>query len=87
MEVGVSLLLNPKLLNKNFIQLNKNLFVACCGQLWVRHMVCGRTCDGLYHFVFYLVNFGIPYGSRAIRPTLARHTGVQVPVVPAKVIM
>ena len=58
----------------------------CCGQLWVRHMICGQTCDGLYHFAFYLVSFGIPYGSRTIKPALARHTGVQVPVVPAKVI-
>ena len=24
-----------------------------CGQLWVRHMFCCRTCDGLYHFTFY----------------------------------
>ncbi len=23
-------------------------------------MICGQTCDGLYHFAFYLVNFGIP---------------------------
>ncbi len=38
-------------------------------------LICGRTCDGLYHFAFYLVNFGIPYGSRMIRPALARHTG------------
>ncbi len=29
----------------------------CCGQLWVRHMICGQTCDGLYHFVFYLINY------------------------------
>ncbi len=62
------------------------LHFSCCGQLWVWHMICGQTCDGLYHFAFYLVNFGIPYGSYTIRPTLARHTGVQVPVVPAKVI-
>ncbi len=27
----------------------------CCGQLWVRHMICGQTCDGLYHFTFYLI--------------------------------
>ncbi len=20
----------------------------CCGQLWVRHMICGQTCDGLF---------------------------------------
>ncbi len=37
----------------------------CCGQLWVWHMVCGRTCDGLYRFAFYLVNFGIPLGSHS----------------------
>ncbi len=61
-------------------------FTLCCGQLCVRQMICGQTCDGLYHFAFYLVNYGIPYGSRTIRPALARHTGVQVPVVPAKVI-
>ncbi len=34
----------------------------------VWHIVCGQTCDGLYHFVFYLINFGIPYGSRTIKP-------------------
>ncbi len=49
----------------------------CCGQLWVWHTVCGQTCDGLYHFVFYLVIFGIPLGSLTIKPALARHTGVQ----------
>ncbi len=27
-----------------------SLDVICCGQLWVRHMICGQTCDGLYHF-------------------------------------
>ncbi len=57
---------------------------VCCGQLWVWHMVCGQTCDGLYHFAFYLVNFGIPFGSHPIKSALARHTGVQVPVVPVK---
>ncbi len=56
----------------------------CCSQLWVWHMVCGQTCDGLYHFAFYLVNFGIPFGSHPIKSAQARHTGVQVPVVPAK---
>ncbi len=25
--------------------------VGCCGQLWVRHMFYGRTCDELYHFI------------------------------------
>ncbi len=34
----------------------------CCGQLWVRHMICGQICDGLYHFAFCLVIFGIPFG-------------------------
>ncbi len=37
-------------------------------------------------FRYYLVNFGIPLGSHTIKPALARHTGVQVPVVPAKAI-
>ncbi len=60
--------------------------VMCCGQLWVWHIVCGQTCDGLYHFAIYLVNFGIPYGSHTIKPALARDTGVQVSLVPAKVI-
>ncbi len=30
---------------------------GCCGQLWVWHMICGQTCDGLYHFAFYLTYF------------------------------
>ncbi len=34
--------------------------IKCCGQLWVWHMICGQTCDGLYHVAFYLSNFGIP---------------------------
>ncbi len=33
------------------------LCFICCGQLWVWHIVCGQTCDGLYRFAFYLVNF------------------------------
>ncbi len=33
------------------------LYDKCCGQLWVWHMICGQTCDGLYHFAFCLVNF------------------------------
>ncbi len=37
-------------------------------------------------FRFYLVNFEIPLGSHTIKPALARHTGVQVSLVPAKVI-
>ena len=40
-------------------------------------MICGQTCDGLYHFVIYLVIFGIPLGSLTIKLALARHTGVQ----------
>ncbi len=40
-------------------------------------MVCGQTCDGLYRFAFYLVNFGIPFGSHPIKSALARHTGVR----------
>ncbi len=38
-------------------------------------------------FRFYLVIFGIPFGSHTIKPALARHTGVQVSLVPAKVII
>ncbi len=30
----------------------------CCGQLWVRLMLCGQTCDELYHFTFYLIVLG-----------------------------
>ncbi len=48
-------------------------------------MICGQTCDGLYHFAFNLVNFGIPLGSRPIKSAWARHTGVQVPVVSFKI--
>ncbi len=42
----------------------------CCGQLWVWHMICGQTCDGLYHFAFCLVNFGIPYTQKSTKSTL-----------------
>ncbi len=35
---------------------------TCCGQLWVRHMICGQTCDELYHFIFCTDRFGIPLG-------------------------
>ncbi len=48
-----------------------------CGQLWVWHIVCGQTCDGLDHVTFCLIIFGIPIGSHTIRSTLARHTGVR----------
>ncbi len=30
----------------------------CCGQLWVWHIVCGQTCDGLYHFTLDLIISG-----------------------------
>ncbi len=46
----------------NHLQKNHELCVTldtdCCGQLWVWHMICGPTCDGLYHFAFCLVNLG-----------------------------
>ncbi len=35
------------------------LYALCCGQLWVRHMICGQTCDGLYHFAFSLIVLGL----------------------------
>ncbi len=38
-----------------------------CGQLWIRHMFCGRTCDELYHFTFCTDRFGIPSGSQPIK--------------------
>ncbi len=37
---------------------NIHLCQRYCGQLWVWHMVCGQTWDGLYHLVFYLVILG-----------------------------
>ncbi len=33
---------------------------GCCGQLWVRHMICGQTCGDLYHFTFLLIVLGYP---------------------------
>ncbi len=38
-------------------------------------------------FRYLLGHFGIPFGSHTIKSALARHTGVQVSLVPAKVIM
>ena len=43
-----------------------NKGAACCGQLWVRHMICDQTCDGLYHFAFFIYSpiftkFGIKF--------------------------
>ncbi len=55
--------------------------IWCCGQLWVSHMICGQTCDELYHFTFLLDCFGIPLGFQPIKSALARHSGVQVPVI------
>ncbi len=47
-----------------YYELDSNFYESlCCSQLWVRHMICGQTCDGLYHFAFYLINFGIPQKS------------------------
>ncbi len=34
---------------------NESVLSLGCGQLWVRHMICGQTCDELYHFTFYLI--------------------------------
>ncbi len=43
---------------------------GCCGQLWVKHMICGQTCDGLYHFTFYLIVLGYPLDSmRSVSPS------------------
>ena len=44
-----------------------NPYCLYCGQLWVRRMFCGRTCDELYHFTFCTDHFGIPLGSQPIR--------------------
>ncbi len=46
--------------------------MGCCGQLWVRHMFCGQTCDELYHFTFFIARLGIPLGSQPIKFALAR---------------
>ncbi len=50
---------------------------GCCGQLWVSHMICGQTCDELCHFTFYLIVLGF----QPIKSALARHVGVQMPVI------
>ncbi len=34
----------------NVAQTSSFSFYSYCGQLWVRHKFCGRTCDELYHF-------------------------------------
>ncbi len=51
---------------KSFLVYNSQAAVAyfllcidyCCGQLWVRRMICGQTCDEQYHFTFYLIVLG-----------------------------
>ncbi len=35
-----------------------SLHCPCCGQLWVRHMICGQTCVGPLRIL--LDHFGIP---------------------------
>ncbi len=48
-------------------------------------MICGQTCDGLYHFAFYLVNFGIPCGShtqKLTKSTLALKLSVSAIITP-----
>ncbi len=69
---------------------NKNVLTGiqkwkwdCCGQLWVRHMFCGRTCDELYHFTFLHRSFWDTLRIPTDQVALARHSGVQVPVFPA----
>ncbi len=44
-------------------------------------MFAVKTCDELYHFMFSIDRLGIPLGSQPIKSTLARHSGVQVPVI------
>ena len=49
--------------------------MECCGQLWVRHMVCGQTCDRLYHFTFFLIVLGYPLDSiRSSQPQSLDYT-------------
>ncbi len=38
----------------------------CCGQLWVWHIICGQTCDGLYHFAFYISILAVKLSLSAI---------------------
>ncbi len=48
----------------------------CCGQLWVRHMICGQSCDGLYHFAFYFCFAGpLPLRSLSHGPLSRVHFG------------
>ncbi len=38
-------------------------------------MICVQTCDGLYHFAFYLVKFGIPLDPTRSSPLSRVHFG------------
>ncbi len=44
---------------------------SCCGQLWVRHVFCGRNL--CWTIIFSIDRVGIPFGFQTIRWTLARH--------------
>ena len=46
-------------ISESYVSDNVTAGQTCCGQLWVWHTVCGQTCDGLYHFVIYLVILGL----------------------------
>ena len=45
--------------NNSYLTIFLSVTTLCCGQLWVRHIICGQTCDGLYHFAFYLIILGL----------------------------
>ncbi len=51
----------------------------CCGQLWVRHMFCGWTCDELYHFGESLV---LDYTQKSTISTLAVKLSVSAIIYP-----
>ncbi len=55
-----TVVLNSKFSLENLLHLPylTCIFSKCCGQLWVRHMICGQTCDELYHFTSYLIVLG-----------------------------
>ncbi len=47
--------------------------------------VCGYNCADAVDRLLILDHFGIPFGSQPIKSALARHSGVQVPVIPIKI--
>ncbi len=54
----LELLMRPHLKNNYIPFCCKMLQITntyCCVQLWEWHMICGQTCDGLYHFAFCLI--------------------------------